>query len=139
MGLAAMVVNGDLFVALPWPPKPKSMSIALAVAVVWGGLSSNNCNTAGSNVVSDVQSMPSVYVGDVTGAGGEKADDCTGDIDVGELYKFSDDCPDPEATGAVAPDVFGTVNVNAACLSETFSSCSRANKSLRLPFSEVAS
>ena len=56
MGFAAIVVNGDLF---DWPPKPKSMFIALSVAVVCGRVSSKRFKTAGSERLRqhDVQSI----------------------------------------------------------------------------------
>lgn len=77
MGFAAIVVKGDLL-ASSEDPKPKSMFIALEVAVACGGDSSKSESTAGSNVVSDVQSMPSPICGNAClGGGGENAE--TGD------------------------------------------------------------
>lgn len=137
MGLAAIVVNGD-FSDCPPEPKPKSIFIALSVAVVCGGLSSKRLSTAGSKVVNDVQSIFSGKAGGLDGdtvAGGKKDG---AEFEVGELNRFIDDWPDPEAIGWSLPIVFGTENVNAACLSDTFSSCSRTNKSRRLTFSELA-
>ena len=114
------------------------MFIALSVAVVCGGLSSKRLSTAGSKVVNDVQSMLSGNTGaliDDTVEDGENGDM---GFRAGVLNKFIDDWPDPEATDWLLPVVFGTENVNAACLIDTFSSCSRVNRSLRLTFSEVA-
>jgi hypothetical protein len=74
--------------------------------------------------------------GDETdGAAGENDDT---EVDVRGVNIFKDDWSDPDATGCWAPAVFGTENVNAACLSDIFSSCNRVNRSLRLTFSEVA-
>ena len=71
IGFAAIVVNGELFVS-SLDPKPKSMFIALEVAVRCGTGSSKRESTAGSNVVRAVQSMPSLICG--TGCVGENVE-----------------------------------------------------------------
>lgn len=78
MGFAAIVVNGELFVSVD--PKPKSMFIALEVAVRCGAGSSKRESTAGSNVVRTVQSMSSPICGTGCAGGPENVEDGDGTV-----------------------------------------------------------
>lgn len=99
-------------------PNPKSMAMALSLAVACG-LSSRTFNIAGSKLVNELQSKASPL-------GGEG---CARDGDRDDEVDESDELP---AVGALAPS-FDTEKVNF--LSDTFSFCSRERRSRRFSFS----
>ena len=129
MGLLAIVVYGEFEPnpACLVPPNPKSICMAPWVAVGCETLSSRRLSTAGSKVVSELQSKGLVIFGDIwfVDDDGEPGDDTTG----------NPLCGDPVVSDVPAADL-GTVKVKEdECLRLTFSDCRRFSKSLKFSFS----
>ena len=114
IGLLAMIVKGRLgFTSVL--PKPKSIRIALSVAVDCEILSSRRLSTLGSKVVSELQLRGLVAFGEEGRA-----------VEVEDMERALSD-------GLAA--FFGTEKVKADCLRDTFSLCRRLSISRRFSFS----